>query len=304
MSSLPRMPIFVADFLADTLHLTLEAQGAYMRLLFFAWKRRWRTIPDDDEQVARVLSCTPRYWRQKIRPVLIEFFEEISVKKSGKNGETEETPALRQKKFVEVLNSAEKRVLGDDEEANGTDDGATTSLVRARAPEFAREHARTKGYKLKDPLLGNSEGDLSCACARGDEFHNLKTDNPLADCVGPPDGEGSQVRVNGTERNPLAGCTGPAPGGVDPKPVPPKPQPPPYDEGIRRRIRQQWEMKLTRYLKATAPPADVERFVLALMDASEDEAARRRLCNPVDARMRAAGWDDMRQWKRQMRMAA
>ena len=40
MAALPYMQFYVADYLADTTHLTAEEHGAYMLLLFSYWQLR------------------------------------------------------------------------------------------------------------------------------------------------------------------------------------------------------------------------------------------------------------------------
>src|SRR5579883_1680674 len=74
MSAVPYMNTYVADFLADTEDLTNEEFGAYVRLIFFNWKKR-RALVDDTKRIARLLRCTPGRWLKKLKPVLIEFFE-------------------------------------------------------------------------------------------------------------------------------------------------------------------------------------------------------------------------------------
>lgn len=66
------MPLYIGDYLADTMHLSRDQHGAYMLLIMAYW-RRGAPLPDDDERLAGIAKATPNEWR-KLRPVLAEFF--------------------------------------------------------------------------------------------------------------------------------------------------------------------------------------------------------------------------------------
>lgn len=73
MSKLPYMPFFCDAYLVDTSVLSLEAQGAYMRLLAHMWLAGG-SIPDDDKRIARMLGVHVNKW-MNIRKTLEGFFE-------------------------------------------------------------------------------------------------------------------------------------------------------------------------------------------------------------------------------------
>jgi uncharacterized protein YdaU (DUF1376 family) len=66
------MPVFIGDYLADTMHLSTEQHGAYLLLLFHLWRRG--TLPDDDGALAQITGLSRNTWSQA-RPVLAEFFQ-------------------------------------------------------------------------------------------------------------------------------------------------------------------------------------------------------------------------------------
>jgi uncharacterized protein YdaU (DUF1376 family) len=73
--SVPSMPLFCGDYLADTKHLTLEQHGAYCLLLMITWRNSGRALPDDDTLLSRYLSITKDRWQKKIRPALEPLFD-------------------------------------------------------------------------------------------------------------------------------------------------------------------------------------------------------------------------------------
>lgn len=57
MSGTPFMPLWVSDFLGDTLDLDAAEIGAYMLLLMAQWNRDGKSLPDDQEKLRRVARC-------------------------------------------------------------------------------------------------------------------------------------------------------------------------------------------------------------------------------------------------------
>ncbi|HEV2274978.1 MAG TPA: DUF1376 domain-containing protein [Acidobacteriaceae bacterium] len=66
------MPIYIGDYLADTMHLTTEQHGAYLLLLFHLWRRG--TLPANDASLAQITGLGAEGWKN-CREVLAEFFE-------------------------------------------------------------------------------------------------------------------------------------------------------------------------------------------------------------------------------------
>ena len=65
------MPVFIGDYLADTMHLSTEQHGAYLLLLFHLWRRG--SLRDEDAVLAQISGLGESAWKQH-RPVLAEFF--------------------------------------------------------------------------------------------------------------------------------------------------------------------------------------------------------------------------------------
>lgn len=66
------MPLYVADYLADTGHLTVAEHGAYLLLIMHYWSNGG--LPDDDRKLARIARNTNAEW-QKTKKNIEEFFE-------------------------------------------------------------------------------------------------------------------------------------------------------------------------------------------------------------------------------------
>lgn len=61
MSGPAYMPLFIADYLADTQHLSVAEHGAYMLLIMNYW--RLGSLPNDEKKLARIARCSDREWK-------------------------------------------------------------------------------------------------------------------------------------------------------------------------------------------------------------------------------------------------
>ena len=73
-SKLPSLPLFTDTFVSDTVHLTNEAIGMYIRLLCFAWTKANK--PFTREQAYMICQCRLDECRDIVDLVLNEFFTE------------------------------------------------------------------------------------------------------------------------------------------------------------------------------------------------------------------------------------
>lgn len=72
MSSRHWMPLYVAEYIADTMHLTALEHGAYLLLIMHYWQKG--RLPDDDRKLASIARVTPEQWSD-MRSTIAEFFE-------------------------------------------------------------------------------------------------------------------------------------------------------------------------------------------------------------------------------------
>jgi len=74
MSKLPSMPLFTDVFISDTVHLTNEEIGIYIKLLCFAWTKNGGGIIDDARVHDRICSAFSKREQELVSKIINEFF--------------------------------------------------------------------------------------------------------------------------------------------------------------------------------------------------------------------------------------
>ena len=69
----PWMPLYVADYLADTAHLNAAQSGAYLHLIMHYWQKG--SLPRDDAQLAAIARMSPSEWK-RARSIVAAFFQD------------------------------------------------------------------------------------------------------------------------------------------------------------------------------------------------------------------------------------
>jgi len=157
MSSRPWYQWYPADYLADTLHLTLAQDAIYRRLLDALWING--PLPDDTKQLARILRVDTRQLRNS--------WEVVSRLLSISNGLVDHPKMARQR--TQVIEVQAKRALAGQKGglAKATNARATRSrsIKNTSVPEpkaVAGAHARgggdAQGVAAKQPER-NSTGN-------------------------------------------------------------------------------------------------------------------------------------------------
>ena len=72
----PWMPLYIAEFIAETMHLGATETGIYMRLMMHCWQHG--TIPLDSKKLALIGHCDSRLWRQYEKTVMA-FFDVVDA---------------------------------------------------------------------------------------------------------------------------------------------------------------------------------------------------------------------------------
>jgi hypothetical protein len=72
--SIPYLPLYVADYDADTAHLTMEEDGVYMRLLRLCWRTPGYAFPADKRYIMRRIRVDQATYDRVVSVVLCEMF--------------------------------------------------------------------------------------------------------------------------------------------------------------------------------------------------------------------------------------
>ena len=116
MSKTPFMPLWVSDFLGDTLDLDSAEVGAYLLLLMAQWQRGGNSLPDDEKKLQRVARCG-RNWA-KVWAAIERYFDR------------DENGVFNKRLRFEAQNVAAKR---DVNSQNGARGGTAKALKRKNA---------------------------------------------------------------------------------------------------------------------------------------------------------------------------
>lgn len=150
MAALPYIQLYVADYLADTAHLTTEENGAYLLLIFNYWQRG-KALNNANDRLATICRLGKEAW-ERIKPALIEFFDI--------DGDTWTHPRLEKDL---------QRVSGKDpSDTRLTDEwrGYVYFIVNQSASKVKIGYSKNPWARVKDLQVGNSDQLLLAAMVR------------------------------------------------------------------------------------------------------------------------------------------
>ncbi|EIG1653677.1 DUF1376 domain-containing protein [Escherichia coli] len=157
MAALPYMQLYIADYLADTMHLSAEEHGAYLLLMFNYWQTG-KPIPKN--RLAKIARLTNERWAD-VEPSLREFFCD--------NGE--EWVHLR---IEEDLASVREKLTK--KSAAGK---ASVQARRSRKEEDVQTKQERNLTGVQTDVEVVFEHDVNTKATNKDTDKDLKTDPPL-----------------------------------------------------------------------------------------------------------------------------
>lgn len=163
MPAPPYMRFYVDAYCQDTLQLTMEEQGVYMRLLCAMWKHGGKIL-DDDLFISRALPIHINKW-WKVKPSILPFLQSL------------ETGHLTQKKLAVEYHFSSGDKSGKDGSTKGVTSGVTpgvtthvthqvTSHVTPQVPNQQRQFSVLENAEELERFAGVPVGGVACALAR------------------------------------------------------------------------------------------------------------------------------------------
>jgi len=128
------LPLYVGDYLADTMHLDATGHGAYLLLLMHSWRRG--ALPDDDAELAAIARVTPEVWAAGLGRRIRGFFLAVP--------EGLVQPRLEQERAIAANNTAQRQAAGKasaEARARQREGNARSTAVAAPLPQEASEEA-------------------------------------------------------------------------------------------------------------------------------------------------------------------
>ena len=123
------MPLYVADYLADTVALSCEEHGAYLLLIMDYWRRQG-PLPDDDAKLAKIVRLPARRWAV-VRETVAEYFQVADGWWHHKRieGELSKTARQYQRRVDQTKAATEARAQRNDQRNVETTTTTTTTTI-------------------------------------------------------------------------------------------------------------------------------------------------------------------------------
>lgn len=152
----PWMPLYIADYLADTAHLTAAQSGAYLHLIMHYWQTG--NLPEDDLSLARIARMTAVEWKRH-RETVAGFFHD----------------GWRHKRIDAELAHAEE--VSSKRRASAQQKHSKRTAIAPANAEQKDTHARTCAPALQSQPQTQTESKISSpngeACADSDPEREL-----------------------------------------------------------------------------------------------------------------------------------
>lgn len=146
------MPLYVGDYLADTMHLSTRQHGAYLLLILACWRNDgW--VSGDERMLAAITKLDSDEWADD-RPLLVEFFKTARGRWSHRRVTVELKKARRQISQKKAAGRASAKSRWDKDKNNSR----TIPLQRLDTPSPSPLQERPlQGALLKDSTTTGSD---------------------------------------------------------------------------------------------------------------------------------------------------
>ena len=181
------MPLYIADYLGDTMHLNTTQHGAYLLLLMHHWRNG--PLPIDDAQLASIARTDLATWKKSIASVVMRFFNKSDEGWSQKRlmSEREFASDLTDKRSVAGRAGAAKR-WGSNSNGGGGPGGKRNANANGKPMANAMANALPNGIASSSQIDGHTHSHIPSK--------NPPTPFPDVDCVTPCPETGKPL-VNG-----------------------------------------------------------------------------------------------------------
>lgn len=139
------MPLYVADYIADTAHLSAAESGAYLHLLMHYWAKGG--LPDDDRLLSRIARMTPEQWAEA-KPLIQDFFYDgWRHKRVDDELERTEEISTKRKAAAELRHSKSNASASANAEQKHTHASVIVSV--SKEPEEKKKKDKPKNSELE-----------------------------------------------------------------------------------------------------------------------------------------------------------
>jgi uncharacterized protein YdaU (DUF1376 family) len=173
------MPLYIGDYLGDTMELDGAQHGAYLLLLMYYWRNG--PLPIDDAKLAQIARTDIRLWKKLVGPVVRAFFHEQDGRLHQKRCDLELAK-------VEGISAKRREAAWNRHHPNGQDPNPG---LHANAPANAQDlHLQTDMQTPSKPDANGDANGMLRAIARPSPSQSQK-EPPL----GPPQNRGGRRRA-------------------------------------------------------------------------------------------------------------
>lgn len=257
MSSPAFMPLFIGDYLADTMHLTRDQHGAYLLLIMAYW-RNGGALPDDNLLLSAVTKSTENEWKI-LRKIVAPFFK---IRRG----------AWHHKRIDAELSEAVQRFTA---RSNAGSKGAAKrwqSHTPGQSPGHLQSHPQSQSQVVET----QSKGGVAAERTESSKKLTKRSSSPRAHAWG-----------NGQDLEKKDDCNGLVLRG---RSAPLRAEGAPLKHQRKEQLRQ----KVMRFANATMGNGERHSAIVGLMGEDPQHSAQWWL-DHLDQKMRAEHWDDRRQ---------